>query len=123
MEAAKKYKFKPLVADGVPTQMEMPLVLHFTSKIEDPTPILSVEEMRKQMNGCRAGSLRAGSAKVTLKISVDEKGHMTGFSTVAGAQGTSWLPATVPLRSCQFKPYVVNGRATYYHGLVELTAP
>jgi hypothetical protein len=87
MEAAKKYKFKPLVADGVPTQMEMPLVLHFTSKIEDPTPILSVEEMRKQMNGCRAGSLRAGSAKVTLKISVDEKGHMTGFSTVAGAQG------------------------------------
>jgi hypothetical protein len=39
-QAAMGYKFKPLLIGGVPVQMEMPLVLHFTSKIADPLPVL-----------------------------------------------------------------------------------
>ena len=35
MEQALRYKFKPLVVDGVAVQMEMPLVLHFRSKIPE----------------------------------------------------------------------------------------
>jgi hypothetical protein len=34
--------------------MEMPLVLHFSSRLEDPLPILTVEQMKKQMIGCRS---------------------------------------------------------------------
>jgi hypothetical protein len=33
MEQALRYKFKPLVVDGVAEQMEMPLVLHFSSHL------------------------------------------------------------------------------------------
>src|SRR5262249_26484053 len=36
MEQALRYKFKSLVANGAPVQMEMPLVLHFVSKLADP---------------------------------------------------------------------------------------
>lgn len=123
MEQALKYKFKPLVVNGVAQQMEMPLVLHFKSKVEDPLPVLSVEEMKNQMGSCRVGSLPPGSAKVTLRVSVDEKGSLTGFGPVGDVQGANWLGAMLPMRSCRFKPYLVDGRVTYYHGLLELTAP
>src|SRR5262249_44808846 len=49
MEQALRYKFKPLVAaNGVAAQMEMPLVLHFTSKIADPLPVLRGQELLNQ---------------------------------------------------------------------------
>jgi hypothetical protein len=38
-EVALKYKFKPLVIDGAPREMVMPLVLHFTTTLgADPLP-------------------------------------------------------------------------------------
>ncbi|HEY5213206.1 MAG TPA: hypothetical protein VIJ38_09315 [Acidobacteriaceae bacterium] len=44
-QAAMGYKFKPMLLDGVPTQIEMPLVLHFTSKMADPLPELKGAEL------------------------------------------------------------------------------
>ena len=39
MEQALRYKFKPLGSGwGGGKQMEMPLVLHFTSKVSNPIP-------------------------------------------------------------------------------------
>jgi hypothetical protein len=38
-EVALKYKFNPLVIDGTPRQMVIPLVLHFTTTLgADPLP-------------------------------------------------------------------------------------
>jgi hypothetical protein len=67
MTAALKYKFKPLVVNGIAEQMEMPLVLHFTSRLEDPLPILNVEAMKKQMHGCVTEKVALGTAIVTTE--------------------------------------------------------
>ena len=123
MEQALKYKFKPLIVNGAAQQMEMPLVLHFTSHTESPLPILTVGQMKKQMGDCRVGSLPLNTPRgtvVTLRVSVNEKGEFAGLEAVS-TSGTNWLPATLPLRSCHFAPYVVNGKPTYYKGDVELT--
>jgi hypothetical protein len=126
MQQALRYKFKPLVVDGSARQMEMPLVLHFMSRLEDPLPILSAEQMKKQMAGCSVGFLPAGTPKgtsVTIRVSVNEEGKMTGMGPVGSGTGSAWLGAMFPLRDCKFAPYIVGGKATYYKGDVVLTAP
>jgi hypothetical protein len=129
--AALKYKFKPLVVDGVPVQMEMPLVLHFTSRLEDPLPILSAEEMKKQIIECDAGPVPPGTprgAAITFQVSVNEAGNITGLSGPRGSFGTGdqtgWRPSVAHIfQTCRFAPYLVNGKATYYKGDIELIAP
>jgi hypothetical protein len=128
MEQALRYKFKPLIVDGVAEQMEMPLVLHFSSTLADPVPILTVAEMKKQMIGCEVGTLPPETPKGTviyIRVAVNETGKMTGMSAVGQGKGTDWIAAMTKIRAaaCQFAPYEVNGKATYYKGDVELVAP
>jgi len=126
MEQALRYKFKPLVIDGSARQMEMPLVLHFTSRMGDPLPILTVEQMKNQMTDCSVGFLPTGTPKgtsVTIRVSVDEEGKVAGMGPIGQGSGRLWIPAMEQLRGCEFAPYVVNGKATYYKGDVVLIAP
>ncbi|WP_433971293.1 hypothetical protein [Tunturiibacter lichenicola] len=126
MEQALQYKFKPLIVDGVAQQMEMPLVLHFSSHLADPLPILSVEDMKKQMTSCVVGKLPPGTAKgtvVRIRVSVNETGKMTGMGPVGPGKGSDWIAAMAKIRTCQFAPYIVNGKPTYYKGDIELVAP
>jgi hypothetical protein len=122
MEAALKYKFKPLVVDGVPQQMEMPLVLHFTSRLEDLVPILTVDQMKKQMNGCEMIEMPRGTPTRIVKVSVNEDGKLTGQGPMPNAVGSNPVTAIRSLNGCSFLPYLVNGKATYYHGYVEMWA-
>jgi hypothetical protein len=121
MEQALRYKFKPLIIDGIARQMEMPLVLHFTSKLEDPVPILSVAEMKKQVESCNVKS--AGSKVVTIRVSVNEDGKVTGMGPVGKGVGTLWIRAMESLRECRFAPYSLHGKVTYYKGDVEVAVP
>jgi hypothetical protein len=123
IEAAKRYKFKPLVVDGVPMQMEMPLVLHFTSKIEDPIPNIYGEELLKQIGGCHAELVRSVPSSDDVRptsISVNEVGKLTGEGPFS--KETVRLPAVLvtPRRAmgldCHFAPLRRNGVVTYYHG-------
>jgi hypothetical protein len=120
MEQALRYKFKPLVVDGVAVQMEMPLVLHFTSKIADPLPVIKGEELLKQISGCDAklvSTVPSGSGITAIHISVNEVGKLTGEGY--GPQVTPGLPAvliTARPSDCRFAPLVRNGAVTYYHG-------
>ena len=115
MEQALKYKFKPLIVDGIPQQMEMPLVLRFSSKIVDPLPILGVADMKKQMTSCRVGTLPSGTPRgttVQIRISVDETGKMTEMAPVGQGSGRAWvarneLASKLPFCSvrCERKSY------------------
>jgi hypothetical protein len=123
MEQALRYKFKPLIVKEVAVQMEMPLVLHFTSKIADPLPILRGEELLKQISGCDARLVSTipttGNIQAT-SIAVNEQGKLTGEGY--GPQVDAGLPAVlVKPRSamvidCHFAPLVRNNVVTYYHG-------
>ncbi len=124
MEQALRYKFKPLVdANGVAVQMEMPLVLHFTSKIADPLPVLRSQELLKQISGCNVKLITAipSNGNITpTRISVNEEGKLTGEGygpeVDAGLPAVLVMPSNGILRECHFAPLVRNGVVTYYHG-------
>lgn len=123
IEQALRYKFKPLVVDGVAVQMEMPLVLHFVSKIADPLPTLTGKELLKQISGCDARLVARipSSQRITATtISVNEEGKLTGEGD--GANVDVGSPAVLVkqinglMLDCHFAPLIRNGAATYYHG-------
>jgi hypothetical protein len=122
-EQALKYKFKPLVVSDVARQMETPLVLHFSSRVDNPIPILTVEQMKHQMSGCSIPKLPSGSSSITIRVSVNQDGKMAGMQPVGKGVGSAWLAAMNTLRPCHYAPYLVDGKPTYYKGDVELKAP
>lgn len=126
-QAAMGYKFKPMLVDGVPTEIEMPLVLHFTSKLTDPLPVLKGAELLSQIKGCKAKLISDFpiDANVTpTHISVNEQGKLTGEGF--GPKVDAGNPAVVVFLSsgfphslgldCRFAPLTRNGVVTYYHG-------
>jgi hypothetical protein len=118
MEQAVKYKFKPMLVDGTPVQMEMPLVLHFISKIADPLPILTDEQMRTHISGCEVAKAQAGQPPLRIRVSVNEAGKLTG-ETFLDANNPDAPRVQHPFhsfRTCNFSPLIVNGQPTYYHG-------
>jgi len=123
MQQALRYKFKPLIINGVAVQMETPLVLHFTSKIANQLPFLRGQELLKQISGCNAKLVSEipKSGRVTpTSIAVNEEGKLTGEGY--GPQVDAGLPAVLvtPVLAmgldCHFAPLVRNGIGTYYHG-------
>jgi hypothetical protein len=129
MEQALRYKFRPLAVDGVARQMEMPLVLHFSTTIGDPIPILTADQMMQQTISCRPKGISPGivpsGTVVAVRVSVSEEGKVTGleFPKTCPAGCGRFAEAILSVNRCTFKPYVVNGKATYYKGDVDLIAP
>ena len=123
MEQALRYKFKPLLVNGVAVQMEMPLVLHFTTKIADPLPFLTGELLLKQISGCDAKLVSSPptSGRITpTSISVNEQGKLTGEGygpTIdPGSPAVLVTVARGLIFDCHFAPFLKNGVPWYYHG-------
>jgi hypothetical protein len=121
MQQALRYKFKPLVIDGVAMQMEMPLVLHFTSKTADPLSFLTGQALLAQISGCDAKLVSTLPPSATpTNISVNEDGKLTGEGY--GPSVNPGSPAVlVKVRmamglECKFAPLLRNGAPIYYHG-------
>jgi hypothetical protein len=129
---AMHYKFKPLLIDGVPQQMEMPLVLHFSSRIDEPWPMLTGKDIDKVTSGCGTASLPTGlwpSGKVFhIQYGVDQAGKVTTTS-FPEANDNPGVPHALmnaawrSVQSCRFSPYQQNGKATEYIVLFTFTAP
>jgi len=130
LQQALNYKFKPLVVDGVAQQMELPLVIHFSTTIGDPIPVLSVAEMAKQTISCKPKNIPEGllpqGTVITLRVTVNEKGETVDVRP-SGDRCAVPCPLLMgpqnPLNKCKFAPYSKNGRATLYKGDVEIEAP
>lgn len=130
IQQALNYKFKPLLVDGVPQQIETSLVVHFSTSINDPIPILSVADMAKQTISCKPNKIPPGflpkGTVITERVSVNEKGETVD---VRPAAQRCPIPCPLlmgpenPLNKCKFAPYSVNGRTTVYKGDVEVIAP
>ncbi|ADW70640.1 hypothetical protein [Granulicella tundricola] len=121
MEQALRYKFHPLIIDGVPQQMEMPLVLHFVSRVENPLPNLNDAQTRAQITGCEIPHAETGQPSYLESVSVNEQGKLTGEG-FPDANKPGFVSPTqfLDLESCHFAPHLVNGQPTYYHGLLTL---
>jgi len=130
LEQALNYKFKPLIVDGTAQQMEMPLVIHFSTGVGDAIPVLSVAEMAKQTLSCKPKKLPTGllpkGTLITLRVTVNEKGQTVDVRP-SGTRCPIPCPLLMgpqnPLNQCKFAPYSQNGRASMYKGDVNIQAP
>ena len=123
-QQALNYKFKPLLVDGVPVQMEMPLVLHFASTVEDQVPVFTVSEMKRQIIDCHPdpvppGVLANGQSAV-VRVSVDEAGNVATTKPASTAPWNKLLGPWMSVKTCKFRPYLVQGKPTPYKGDIEL---
>jgi hypothetical protein len=123
MEQALRYKFKPLLVNGVAEQMEMPLVLHFSTKIANPLPFLTGEVLLKQIHGCDArlvSSVPPNVRATATSISVNEQGKLTGEGYGPTVDpGSPAVLVTVKMGlifECHFATFLKNGVPWYYHG-------
>jgi hypothetical protein len=124
-EVALKYKFKPLVVDGAPQQMVMPLVLHFTTKVGgDPIPDLDDATTRKMITGCslphEIKDPASAGQQIDITFFVWDDGRL-------GTLGSSDHKIPVPtlfqqFSGCHFQPYMQNGKPTVYNAHLTVTA-
>jgi hypothetical protein len=124
MEQALRYKFKPLLVNGEAVQMEMPLVLHFATKIGDPIPELNDSQTRKIITGCslpREISDPASSGQqIVIQFQVQDDG---GLMTLGASDRKIPIPVLYQqFRGCHFGIYKQNGVATAYHANLTVTA-
>jgi hypothetical protein len=124
-EVALKYKFKPLVVDGAPQQMVMPLVLHFTTKVGgDPIPDLDDATTRRMITGCslphEIKDPASAGQQIVITFFVWDDGRL-------GTLGSSDRKIPVPtlfqqFSECHFQPYMQNGKPTVYNAHLTVTA-
>ncbi len=129
---AMHYKFKPLLINGVPQQMEMPLVLHFSSRIEDPRPLITGSAIGHYVAGCETPELQAGLLPTGtifhIRYLISEQGRVLeeAFPEAnAKLQIPQELlnPAWASLRNCRFAPYLRDEKPTEYFVLFTFAAP
>jgi len=127
-QQALKYKFKPLVVDGVAVQMETPLVIHFKTTTGQSLPVVTGKDIEKYATGCGydpvlpAGLLPRGTT-FKIRVSVNEQGTNTGEIFPPGIPWEVVQRAKLNTRSCRFAPYLVDGKPWYHHIDFEFLAP
>lgn len=127
-QQALRYKFKPLLVNGIAVQMETPLVLHFSTKIADPIPVLTGDDIKKYAPGCGykpilpKGLLPSGTT-FKIRVSVNERGEDTGEIFPQDIPWSVVQQAHLDARTCHFKPYLINGQPWYHHIDFVFTAP
>jgi hypothetical protein len=91
MTQALKFKFKPLMVDGVAHQMEAPFVLHFKTVIDDSMPKFGGDMIAQVAEGCQDSTLPAGlmppGTAFSALVFVNEAGKLAGID----------YPETVPI--------------------------
>ena len=130
-DMVKKWQLKPAIEGGGPAQIEALVTFGFETKViaSDPIPVLTVADMARQTISCKPRGISPGllpkGTVLTVRVSVNETGDTVGVSPVGRCPvGCGLLASTiVSINTCKFAPYVVNGRATFYSGDIEVVAP
>jgi hypothetical protein len=127
MIQALKFKFRPLMVDGVAHQMETPLVLHFKSAIDDSMPKFSGETISQVATGCKDAplptGLMPGGTQFTALVFVNEEGKSAGIDYADTVPIEMQRAANQGLYNCIFQQYSVNGSPTHYHVEFNFKAP
>ena len=114
-KAVAEWKFKPLVMDGVPAQMETILTFAFQTKIGNPIPVLSDAEARKQATQTAepkfalTENLPAGTA-FTVRAAVGEDGTVIGVNNVNNVETSLFMAANGALHKWKFRSYLKDGK-------------
>ncbi len=128
-DQVRAWKLKPAVdATGKRLQVDGGIGFLFDTKIGDPLPVITGAQIETLSTGCGClpilppGLLPSGTSfKIT--VGVNEQGKLTGESFPPGIPWEVIQKAGLHTGDCKFKPYLVNGKATYYGVEFVFTAP
>jgi hypothetical protein len=124
------WKLKP-AADktGKPLQVDGGLAFLFDIAAANSLPVLSGDQIAPQIKGncpynpvLPAGLLPSGTT-FKIRVAVDEQGKETSKSYPPNIDGNVIFKTGFEKVRCNYKPYLVNGRPTYYFIDFAFTAP
>ena len=125
-EQVRHWTTKPAVADGKPVQVDGGLGFAFDTKIGDPLPELSDEEVRalatRIVEPVWGPGLGHSGDVVEVDIGVNEQGKLTGegYTKVpSNLQG----PVMAAISQWTFRPLIRDGKPQYFHGVVRFVVP
>ena len=125
-EQVRHWTTKPAVADGKPVQVDGGLGFAFDTKIGDPLPELSDEEVRalatRIVEPVWGPGLGHSGDVVEVDIGVNEQGKLTGegYTKVpSNLQG----PVMAAISQWTFRPLIRDSKPQYFHGVVRFVVP
>jgi hypothetical protein len=121
-----QWQYKPYT-NGGPSQMEALLTFAFTTRIENPIPVLSDVEVRKLATRVVEPVVPPGKArkatKFTLRISVDEAGKLQAVLNPNSVAPALYTAGTAALKKWRFHPYLNKGKADRFYADVTFRVP
>lgn len=122
-ELALQYKFKPLLVDGAPQQMEMPIIVHFKTTIGTPIPERDDAWLRSNAKHCTLPtqisrpSAAGQQVDVVLRIGTDGKLH-----AIHGADNALAISLFREFPRCSLPPVMQDGQPSEYLVHLKLAA-
>jgi len=107
-----RWQYKPY-NNGGPSQMEAVLTFAFSTRIENPVPVLSDAEVRKLATHLVEAVVPAGKArkgtKFSLRVSVDETGKLQAVQNPNSVAPALYSAGAAALKQWRFRPYKSQG--------------
>ncbi|HXO39411.1 MAG TPA: energy transducer TonB [Candidatus Acidoferrum sp.] len=111
-EQVLRWQYKPY-SNGGPSQMEAVLTFAFTTRIENPIPVLNNAEARKLATHVVEAVVPAGKARkgnrFSLRVSVDEGGKVQAVQNQSNVAPALYTAGTAALKQWRFRPYINKG--------------
>jgi hypothetical protein len=124
-EQVRHWTMKPALADGKPVQVDGGLGFAFDTKIGDPLPELSDEDVRalatKIVEPEWPSDAHSGEV-VEVDIGVNEDGKLTGEGYTKVPSNLQ-NPVMVAISQWTFRPLIRNSKPQYFHGIVKFVVP
>lgn len=115
---ALKYKFHPLLVNGLAQQMEMPLVLHFEAAALTPYHTLNDAETRQAVHGCtlptEVAAADLSGQSIPIQLVVVEDGRISEVGDPSHRIPPLTLYTKLNLHNCYFDPYIENGQSSRF---------
>jgi len=121
-----QWQYKPYV-NGGPSQMEALLTFAFTTRIENPIPVLTDAEVRKLAARVVEPVVATGKARkgtrFTLRVSVDEAGTLQSVLNPNSVAPALYSAGAAALKKWRFHPYLNKGKQDRFYADVTFRVP
>ena len=127
-DAVSKWLLKPATSKGTPVQVEALLGFTFHTDVSagNQLPQLTDSEARqlatKVVEPDFSQSNMKKGTQVTVEVSVDEKGRVTGTNNPHGLDMRTFMAVHDALIKWEFRPYFKDGKAQYFHADIVFVA-
>jgi outer membrane biosynthesis protein TonB len=117
-EQVLRWQYKPYT-NGGPSQMEAVLTFAFTTRMENPIPVLTDAEARKLATHVEEAVVAPGKTgkarKFTLRVSVDEAGKVQNVVNLTQVAPALYTAGSTALKKWRFRPYLNHGKPDRFY--------